>query len=109
LPADENKPLLQRREAIARALEERELFLSPNARNSFDQLFLQMGFGFNLEIWMAGGQSASELNAAELFDLIAGRANDVMSALYKDLELPDAATESTGNRGPHLGFNDGAA
>ena len=90
LSLEENQPLLQHREVIARALEERELFLSPNARNSFDDLFRQMSLGFNMEVWIASGQNEVELNAAGLFDLVAGRASDVMSALYKDLDLPDA-------------------
>ncbi|MNR62560.1 hypothetical protein D3C85_1846230 [compost metagenome] len=51
-----------------------------------------MGNGCNVELWIASGLSAEELNAAQLFDLITKRANDVMSALYQDLELPDQTT-----------------
>ncbi|WP_421252325.1 hypothetical protein [Aeromonas sp. 600724] len=89
LSSEENLSLLQHRQQIERAVEERELFLSPNVRRSFNELFSQMSLGFNLELWIASGQSESELNAAQLFNLIAEKANDVMSALYQDLNLPD--------------------
>ncbi|WP_396269507.1 hypothetical protein [Ideonella sp.] len=99
LSTEENMSLLQHRETIARALEERELFLSPNARKSFDDLFGKMGLGFNLELWLASGHSENELNAAQLFDLVAGRVSDVMSALYRDLDLPEVASPTVSRSG----------
>lgn len=92
LSPEESQSLLQHRDVITRAMEERELFLSPIVRNSFNELFRDMGNGCNVELWIASGLSAEELNAAQLFDLITKRANDVMSALYQDLELPDQTT-----------------
>jgi hypothetical protein len=89
LSPTENLSLLQHREVIQRNMEEHELFLSPAARESFYELFRQMSLGFNLELWIASGQNETELNAAELFDLVANSANEVMSSLFKDLELPD--------------------
>jgi hypothetical protein len=109
LSPEENQSLLRHREVIARELEERELFLSPNARNRFDELFLQMSFGFNLEIWIASGQDESELNTAQLYDLIASRTSDVMSALYEDLDLPDATAESAVIRSSHLRVDNAVA
>lgn len=100
LSSDENMSLLQHGEVIRRAMEERELFLSPSARRSFDELFRQMGLGFNIELWIASGQSEVELNAAQLFDLVAGKTNDVMSALYGDLELPEASSSPASSRNP---------
>lgn len=109
LSPEENKSLLQHREVIARALEERELFLSPNARKSFDELFTQMSLGFNLELRIAADQNEIELNATQLYELVACRANDVMSALYKDLDLTDTADESAESHNPHLKVNEAAA
>lgn len=88
LEPNENMSLLQHREIIGRAMEEKELFLSPEARRSFDELFAQMAMGFNLELWLSSGNDAVELNADSLYDLVSSRVNDVMSALYNDLGFP---------------------
>jgi len=91
LSSDENISLLQHKYVIKRTMEERELFLSPDARKSFDELFRQMNLGFHLELWIASGEDEVELNAVQLYDLVAGKTNDVMSALYLDLELPEVS------------------
>jgi hypothetical protein len=85
LPGSENISLLQHHEQICRAMEERELFLSPAARQAFHDLFVQMGMGFNLEIWLLSGNDPDELSAEELYNLVSERVSGVTEALYNDL------------------------
>lgn len=85
LKSNESISLLQHREVIYRALEERELFVSPSVREAFKQLFMQMNLGFNLELWLSSGSSSEELNARELYDLVSVRVNEVLAALFSDL------------------------
>lgn len=94
LTEQENISLLSHHENITRALESNELLISPNSRQSFEHLFLQMGMGFNLELWLAGEDPAPEIvsSAHELYDLVSSRVNDVLGALYSDLGLPQNLT-----------------
>lgn len=91
LPNSESISLLQHHELLVRAMEERELFLSSDAREGFHYLFNKMGLGFNLELWLSSGHDPQELNAESLYNLIAEGVNKVMSALYKDLGFPDGS------------------
>jgi hypothetical protein len=93
----ENISLLMHHELIQRALEERELFVSPTSRNAFDRLFSQMGMGFNIELLFSSETDdpvidGVKLNTYELYDLVAKRVNDVSETLYSDLEFPEKAT-----------------
>jgi len=94
LTEQENISLLSHHENITRSLESNELLISPNSRQSFEHLFLQMGMGFNLELWLASKDPAPEIvsSAYELYDLVASRVNDVLGALYSDLGLPQNLT-----------------
>jgi hypothetical protein len=85
LPSSENISLLQHHEQIYRAMEERELFLSPAVRQAFRDLFAQMGMGFKLEIWLLSGNDPDELNAEALYNLVSERVSGVTEALYTDL------------------------
>jgi hypothetical protein len=86
--------LLQHHEAVQRSLEERELFISPQSRHRFNELLSQMSRGFNLELWLLSGTEIEndQLNANELYDLIAARVNDVLDSLYADLGFPENIT-----------------
>ncbi len=92
LPKSERISLLQHHELLVRAMEERELFLSPDVREEFHKLFNKMGLGFNLELWLCSGNDPQELNAESLYNLIAEHVNIVMSALYKDLGFPEVVS-----------------
>lgn len=90
LAAGENISLLQHQQLISRALDERELFVSPNTRHCFQSLFAQMTIGCNMEFWIAcGSMKQSESNADQLYKLLVARANDVLGALYGDLGFPE--------------------
>lgn len=100
LTEQENISLLGHHENITRALGRNEFLISPNSRQCFEQLFLQMGMGFNLELWLASKNPAKEIvsSAHELYDLVASRVNDVLGALYSDLGLPqNLAFQSSGS------------
>jgi len=90
----ENISLLSHQERISRALDDIELLISPMTRIRFDDLFKQMGLGFNLELWLSSGDPAPELlsNAHELYDLVGNKVNDVLVGLYSDLNLPENVT-----------------
>lgn len=90
LTEQENLGLLMYKEHIDRALESVELLISPSSRKAFDNLFLQMNMGFNVELWLASGDPAPDIlvNTHELYDIIAARTNDVLGQLYSDLGLP---------------------
>jgi len=94
LAKQENISLLSHHENITRALESNELLISPKSRLSFEHLFLQMGMGFNLELWLAGEDPAPEIvsSAHELYDMVSSRVNDVLGSLYSDLGLPQNLT-----------------
>jgi hypothetical protein len=94
LKPEENMSLLQHHEAVQRSLEERELFISPQSRHRFNELLSQMSRGFNLELWLLSGTEIEndQLNANELYDLIAARVNDVLDSLYADLGFPENIT-----------------
>jgi len=85
LKKKENVSLLQHSELIRRSLEERELFVSSAVRGAFRELFMQMNLGLHLELWLSSDNSAEELNAQELYDLVSMRVNEVLEALFCDL------------------------
>ena len=90
LAAGENISLLQHQQLISRALDERELFVSPNTRRCFQGLFSQMTIGCNMELWIASGtMKQSESNSDQLYNLVVVRVNDVLGALYGDLGFPE--------------------
>lgn len=99
LTEQEKSSLLSHHENIIRALESNELLISPNSRQSFEHLFLQMGMGFNLELWLASKNPAPEIvsSAHELYDLVSSKVNDVLGALYSDLGLPQNLPFSPAN------------
>lgn len=86
----EYKSLLCHYEEISKGLDERELFISVQSRDRFNDLFQQMSLGFNLELWLSGGASPDELNAHELYDLVVVRVNAILESLYADLGFPPA-------------------
>ena len=94
LDDSENMSLLSHHDLISRKLDEIELLISPSTRQRFDELFMQMGMGFNLELWLTSDDPAPEIvaNAYELYDLVACRVNDVLSSFYNDLGLPQNLT-----------------
>jgi hypothetical protein len=94
LTEQENISLLRHHENLTRSLESNELLISPNSRQSFEQLFLQMVMGFNLELWLTSKDPDPEIvsSAYELYDLVSLRVNDVLGALYSDLGLPQDLT-----------------
>lgn len=94
LTEQENISLLSHHENINRVLESNELLISPNSRKIFENLFLQMRIGFNLELWLASKDHTPEIasNAYELYDLVSSRVNQVLGALYSDLSLPENVT-----------------
>jgi len=104
LTAAENVSLLQHCQAIRRALEERELFVSADVREAFRQLFMQLNLGLHLELWLASGKDANELNAVQLYDLVATRVNEVLSAMFADLGFQPSTPQAKGLKGL-LGFN----
>ena len=90
LAAGENISLLQHQQLISRALDERELFVSPNTRRCFQSLFSQMTIGCNMEFWIASGNmKQSESNSGQLYNLVVVRVNDVLGGLYGDLGFPE--------------------
>jgi len=97
LTEQENVGLLMHKENLTRLLESVELFISPNSRERFNDLFLQMGMGFTLELWLASGDPPPEIvaTAHEGYDVIAERVNDVLGELYSDLGLPQTLTTAT--------------
>jgi len=50
LAESENKSLLCHYEEVSKGLDEKELFLSIQSRDRFNDLFQQMSLGFNLEL-----------------------------------------------------------
>jgi len=90
LAESENKSLLCHYEEVSKGLDEKELFLSIQSRDRFNDLFQQMSLGFNLELWLAGGASPQEQNAHELYDLVVERVNAILESLYTDLGFPTA-------------------
>jgi hypothetical protein len=88
LPSDENIPLLQHHDSILRSMEERELFLSPAARQSFAALFDKMRLGFNLELYLASGNDPDDMNAEEFYWQVVSHVDGVMGALCRDLGFP---------------------
>lgn len=88
----ENISLLQHHEKIRRAMEERELLLSPNVRKAFQELFAQMSLGFSLEIRLLSEDSPSEFNPEKLYDLVAECVSSVTEALYNDLGFIETAS-----------------
>jgi len=98
LTKQENIGLLNHHENLKRSLDNVELFISPKSRKSFEDLFMQLHMGFNLESWLSHDDPASEIvsNAYELYESLAARATDVLAALYSDLGLPEnLATRSS--------------
>lgn len=95
LPDSENISLLCHHENITRVLDSSELFISPNSRHSFDDLFMQMCLGFNLEQYLDGVSKENRtvemaIGAPELYDLISRKVNDVLNSLHSDLGLPQS-------------------
>mgnify|MGYP003585992630 CR=1 FL=1 len=88
LTAAEKKSLLSHYEVVNNTLDEKELFISAQSRERFQELFQQMSLGFNLELWVDGGTSPEELNAHELYDLVVQRVNAILESLYADLGFP---------------------
>lgn len=84
----ENKSLLCHYEEVTKGLDEKELFISVQSRDRFHKLFLQMSLGFNLELYLAAGESAIDLNAHELYDSVVERINAILESLYSDLGFP---------------------
>lgn len=99
LPGSESISLLQHHDLLVRAMEERELFLSSNAREAFHDLFTKMGLGFNLELWLSSGHDPKELGAESLYNLVAEGVNKVINALYEDLGFQKMAPPSTTSTG----------
>lgn len=85
LSETEYKSLLCHYEEICRGLEERELFISEQSKTKFSNLFQQMSLGFNLELYLAAGDSPEELTAYELYDFVVIRINLILDSLYNDL------------------------
>jgi hypothetical protein len=94
LSEQESISLLSHHHLISRELDNIELFVSPSARNSFHELFSQMGLGFNLELWLSSKKPDKELlsSADVLYDSISTRVNGVLAELYKDMSLPNSLT-----------------
>lgn len=100
LTSEENISLLQHGEMLRRTLDEHELFLSSTARVKFEQLFMALGNGYNVELWLAGGTPANELNAASLYRLVSSEATGAQQALYSDLGFKDAGTAANNSSKP---------
>lgn len=92
LVPEENMSLLQHGEHLRRTLDDYELFLSSSARAKFKQLFVILGNGYNVELWLAGGTAAQEISAAKLFDLVSSEATAAQIALFSDLGFKDTAS-----------------
>lgn len=88
LSDNENKSLLCHYEEVSKGLDEKELFISVQSRDRFHDLFKQMSLGFNLELYLAAGESAIDLNAHELYYSVVEKINAILESLYSDLGFP---------------------
>lgn len=92
LPEEERISILQHYDAIQRALEERELIVSPCSRQRFDDLFASMNTGMTVELHADSspdGQAIMPGDADQVYFSIIARVNDVKMALYADLGFPE--------------------
>jgi|SRR5690554_4679473 len=89
LQADENMSLLQHADAVRRAFDEYELFVSPTTRSSFRHLLNALSLGFNLEVWMQQESPDPGLDPCGIYVTIADVSDGVLGSLYDDLGLPD--------------------